>query len=135
MNSNSRPSRLRAAGPAAVEGSAFLPGFTGTIRRSCHRAPGFTLIELLMVISIIGLLAGMLVGLAPAASAKMREARVRAELNQLVAMIEETISLILIAVPAWESDEVLELLAIDYLFKMSCLHAGACKSLALMRIA
>ena len=49
----------------------------------------FTLVELLVVISIIGLLAGMLVGLAPAAMAKMRDARVRVELNQLVAAIEE----------------------------------------------
>jgi prepilin-type N-terminal cleavage/methylation domain-containing protein len=37
----------------------------------------FTLIELLTVISIIAVLAGMVVGLAPVASAKMKEARVR----------------------------------------------------------
>lgn len=49
----------------------------------------FTLIELLAVISIIAVLAGMLVGLAPSAGAKMRESRVRAELAQLVAAIEE----------------------------------------------
>ncbi|MEK7685362.1 MAG: prepilin-type N-terminal cleavage/methylation domain-containing protein [Verrucomicrobiota bacterium] len=48
----------------------------------------FTLIELLMVISIIGLLAGLLVGLGPLASRKMKESRVRAELNRLVTGIE-----------------------------------------------
>jgi prepilin-type N-terminal cleavage/methylation domain-containing protein len=48
----------------------------------------FTLIELLVVISIIGLLAGMLVGLAPVAAMKIKESRVRAELQQLVTAIE-----------------------------------------------
>ncbi|MSU35820.1 MAG: type II secretion system protein [Pedosphaera sp.] len=49
----------------------------------------FTLIELLAVIAIMGVLAGMLVGLAPVAGAKMRESRIRAELQQIVAAIEE----------------------------------------------
>ncbi len=48
----------------------------------------FTLIELLTVISIIGVLAGMVVGLAPVASARMKEARVRGELAGLVTAIE-----------------------------------------------
>jgi prepilin-type N-terminal cleavage/methylation domain-containing protein len=48
----------------------------------------FTLIELLTVISIIAVLAGMVVGLAPVASAKMKEARVRGELAGLVTAIE-----------------------------------------------
>ena len=48
----------------------------------------FTLLELLVVMSIIGILAGMVVGLAPAAATKMKEARVRAELQQLVTLIE-----------------------------------------------
>ncbi|MCX6859961.1 MAG: type II secretion system protein [Verrucomicrobia bacterium] len=48
----------------------------------------FTLLELLVVMSIIGILAGMVVGLAPVASTKMKEARVRTELQQLVTLIE-----------------------------------------------
>lgn len=48
----------------------------------------FTLIELLAVIAVIGILAGMVVGLAPAASNKLKESRVRAELQQLVTLIE-----------------------------------------------
>ncbi|MCE2825487.1 MAG: type II secretion system GspH family protein [Verrucomicrobium sp.] len=48
----------------------------------------FTLLELLVVMSIIGILAGMVVGLAPAAATKMKESRVRAELQQLVTLIE-----------------------------------------------
>lgn len=48
----------------------------------------FTLIELLTVITIIAVLAGMVVGLAPVASAKMKEARVRGELAGLVTAIE-----------------------------------------------
>lgn len=48
----------------------------------------FTLIELLVVISIIAVLAGMVVGLAPVASAKMKESRVRGELAGLVTAIE-----------------------------------------------
>lgn len=60
--------------------------FAGSSHRRAVLA--FTLIELLVVISIIGILAGMVVGLAPAASAKMKESRVRAELQQLVTLIE-----------------------------------------------
>jgi prepilin-type N-terminal cleavage/methylation domain-containing protein len=48
----------------------------------------FTLIELLAVISIIAVLAGMVVGLAPVAAARMKEARVRGELAGLVTAIE-----------------------------------------------
>lgn len=53
-----------------------------------RRVAAFTLIELLVVISIIGLLAGMVVGLAPIASNKLKESRVRTELQQLVTLIE-----------------------------------------------
>ncbi|MFM7555193.1 MAG: type II secretion system protein, partial [Verrucomicrobiota bacterium] len=53
-----------------------------------RRAAAFTLLELLVVMSIIGILAGMVVGLAPAAATKMKESRVRAELAQLVTLIE-----------------------------------------------
>lgn len=50
--------------------------------------PGFTLVELLTVIAIIGALAGLLVGLAPRASRKMKESRIQAELAQLVTAID-----------------------------------------------
>jgi prepilin-type N-terminal cleavage/methylation domain-containing protein len=49
----------------------------------------FTLIELLTVITIIGILAGLIVGLAPLASRKMKESRMRTELTQLGALIED----------------------------------------------
>jgi prepilin-type N-terminal cleavage/methylation domain-containing protein len=49
---------------------------------------GFTLIELLAVISIMAILAGLLVGLAPQATARIRESRTRAELAKLVMGIE-----------------------------------------------
>lgn len=49
---------------------------------------GFSLIELLVVISIIGVIAGMVVGLTGLAGEKMRLARVRTELNALVMAIE-----------------------------------------------
>ncbi len=48
----------------------------------------FTLIELLVVIGIIALLAGLVVGGTRYASAKMKESRIRAELQQLVTAIE-----------------------------------------------
>jgi len=48
----------------------------------------FTLLELLVVIAIIGVLASLVVGLAPVAGAKMREARLKAQLNDLVTAIE-----------------------------------------------
>ena len=53
-----------------------------------RQVAAFTLLELLVVMSIIGILAGMVVGLAPAAATKMKEARVRTELQQLVLLIE-----------------------------------------------
>lgn len=49
---------------------------------------GFTLIELLTVIAIIALIAGMVVGLAPAASRTMKMKRMQGELQQLVTAIE-----------------------------------------------
>jgi len=52
------------------------------------RAVAFTLIELLVVIAIIGVLAALVVGLSGYASKKMRESRIRTELNQLVTAIE-----------------------------------------------
>lgn len=55
---------------------------------SSRRIAAFTLIELLVVFSIIGILAGMVVGLAPIASAKLKESAVRSELQRLVTLIE-----------------------------------------------
>lgn len=52
------------------------------------RKAGFTLIELLTVMSIIALLAGMVVGLAPVASRTMKLKRLQADLQQLVTAIE-----------------------------------------------
>ena len=60
-----------------------------TARSRSQRHPAaFTLIELLVVIAVMGILAGFLVGLAPAAGAKMRESRVRAELDSIITAIE-----------------------------------------------
>ncbi len=59
---------------------------------ACHgvgaRRRGFTLIELLAVIAIMGILAGLLVGLAPQAAARIRESRTRSELAKLVMLID-----------------------------------------------
>jgi prepilin-type N-terminal cleavage/methylation domain-containing protein len=55
---------------------------------SVRRAVAFTLIELLTVIAIISVLAGLLVGLAPVATTRIREARLKGELNDLVTAIE-----------------------------------------------
>ena len=52
------------------------------------RASAFTLVELLVVIAIIGVLAGLIVGLSGFAGRKMRESRIRSELNQLITAIE-----------------------------------------------
>ncbi len=53
-----------------------------------RKQSAFTLIELLVVITIIGVLAGLVVGMAGFASRKMRDMRVNAELQNLVAGIE-----------------------------------------------
>lgn len=52
------------------------------------RAGAFTLIELLVVIAIIGIIAALLVNLAGPAAKGRKIARVNAELNQLVTVIE-----------------------------------------------
>jgi len=57
-----------------------------TVQRSAEA--GFTLIELLVVISVIAVLAGLLVGLAPQATARIRESRTRAELQKVITGIE-----------------------------------------------
>jgi prepilin-type N-terminal cleavage/methylation domain-containing protein len=72
--------------------------FTEECRSASFRTPhsalrvesraGFTLIELLVVIGIIGLLAALVVGMAPIAEAKMRRARVETEREALVSAIE-----------------------------------------------
>lgn len=51
-------------------------------------ARAFTMIELLMVISIIGLLAGMLLGMSSLASTKMKSHRIKGELSQIVTAID-----------------------------------------------
>lgn len=60
--------------------SSFFPG--------CRVQSGFTLIEMLTVIAIIGIIAGLLVGLAPAATRSMRMKRIQGELQQLITAIE-----------------------------------------------
>ena len=70
-NLDNRPGALEKAGLTAMRGR-----------------PAFTLIELLVVIAIIGLLAGLVVGGTRYAGSKMKENRVRAELNALVTAIE-----------------------------------------------
>ena len=59
-----------------------------TTFRFPRRHRGFTLIELLVVISVIGILAAMVVMLAPMASRKNVEGKVKGELNQLITVIE-----------------------------------------------
>ncbi|MCX6881855.1 MAG: prepilin-type N-terminal cleavage/methylation domain-containing protein [Verrucomicrobia bacterium] len=56
--------------------------------RVAGKQAAFTLIELLVVITIIGVLAGLVVGMSGLASRKMRDMRVNAELQNLVAGIE-----------------------------------------------
>ena len=56
--------------------------------RVARKQAAFTLIELLVVITIIGVLAGLVVGMSGLASRKMRDMRVNAELQNLVAGIE-----------------------------------------------
>jgi prepilin-type N-terminal cleavage/methylation domain-containing protein len=55
----------------------------------CRPRPSqaFTLIELLVVIAIIGILAALIVGVGPAATAKMRTARAQAELQSVISAI------------------------------------------------
>ena len=55
---------------------------------SARQPVGFTMIELLTVIALIGILAGMILGLSGLASSKMRIARVQGELSHLVTAIE-----------------------------------------------
>ncbi len=62
------------------------PAFSAPVRPAAQSA--FTLIELLTVIAVMGILAGLLVGLAPAAMKRARESRVRSELQALEAAIE-----------------------------------------------
>ncbi|HTH49640.1 MAG TPA: prepilin-type N-terminal cleavage/methylation domain-containing protein [Candidatus Limnocylindria bacterium] len=64
-------------------------GTTRGVRALAHRTElAFTLIELLVVISIIALLAGLVVGLAPVVGVRIREAKVKTELADLTTAIE-----------------------------------------------
>lgn len=78
--------RVRSADPVAMNvpspSQRTLPVALRRVRAA------FTLIELLMAISIIAILAGLLVGLAPVAGARMKESRTRAELERLTTAIE-----------------------------------------------
>ena len=58
------------------------------IRGGLPLTRGFTLVELLMVITIIGILAALVVGLMAVATKKSRESQVRAMLSELVTAIE-----------------------------------------------
>ncbi|MBN8246962.1 MAG: type II secretion system protein [Verrucomicrobia bacterium] len=64
------------------------PTHSSAPRPAVQRTHAFTLIELLVVISIIAVLAGLVVGLAPMANKRMKEARIRTELAALVGAIE-----------------------------------------------
>ncbi|MBO6004036.1 MAG: type II secretion system protein [Verrucomicrobia bacterium] len=55
---------------------------------SARQPVGFTMIELLTVIALIGILAGMILGLSGLATNKMRVARIQGELSHLVTAIE-----------------------------------------------
>ena len=57
-------------------------------RVPAKQVQAFTLIELLTVISIIGIIAGLLVGLAPLASRRMKESKVRAEMQEIILLID-----------------------------------------------
>src|SRR4051812_41199573 len=61
--------------------SNLMPGFLKKER-------AFTLIELLTVISIIGLLAAMILGIAPLATAASRKSRMNSEHQRLLAAID-----------------------------------------------
>jgi len=56
-------------------------------KTNTRRLEAFTLVELLVVIAIMTLLAGLVVGMAPAAITKMRRARVEAERDALITVI------------------------------------------------
>ena len=60
----------------------------GVWARNRRHEQAFTLIELLVVISIIALLAGLVVGLAPQVGVRIREAKVKTELADIVTAIE-----------------------------------------------
>lgn len=62
--------------------------FCGAAKRGASGEWAFTLIELLTVIAIIGVLAGLVVGLSGLATAKSREARIRGEHARLITGIE-----------------------------------------------
>ena len=62
------------------------PADARSARQRCVVA--FTLIELLVVIAIIAVLAGLIVGLSGYSNRKMKESRIRTELNALVTAIE-----------------------------------------------
>jgi len=71
-----------------MKSSGHILGGASRPAASVRRAVAFTLIELLTVIAIISVLAGLLVGLAPIATTRIREARLKGELNDLVTAIE-----------------------------------------------
>src|SRR5687767_3618331 len=54
-----------------------------------HPRPGFTLVELLVVITIIGILAGLITVAAVGALKKARETEVRTEINQIDSALME----------------------------------------------